>query len=187
MTRPAGFDDDVPRDTPASSHVIRGELADGSSPRSSSARSGAPQCPHSARRDSGAESTAQNEPRYVKSEPFHARAGYPGGPGVSTLGPPDASQLPLKSPLLAAALGFALGPLGLLYSNLPWAFGLGIFAAILIGANLWVVLPAVWLICAFIGFSAAARHNARLLMRSVSCPAGQAFPHPPHSGTSPQR
>ncbi len=162
MTRFTGFGDEPDDDPPASREVIRGELADGPS--------------------SGSTGAEDASPRYLTSEPFTPSGAR--GPQFSILGPPDRSQLDLKNPVLGGALGFIFGPLGLLYSNLPWAVGLGLLTVALIVNGTWVALPAVWLTCAFIGFASTLRHNAKLLLSGVSRRPGGST-QPPGSGRPP--
>lgn len=160
----ANHDDDD--QTPATSReVIRGELA--------------------------GESTRDSDPpsenaRYLTSEPLRdGPRNNPEPTSFRTLGPPDPSDLNLKNPLLASALGFVLGPLGLLYTNIPWAVGLGLVTVAVVFSNMWILLPGIWFACALLGFGSAVRHNAHELLGSVSRPAGQGFTQAPFGPNRP--
>ncbi len=68
----------------------------------------------------------------------------------------------LKNPVLAAVLGFALGPLGLLYVSVGHAvvaFGVIVVLSVITGGVL--ALPA-WLGCAVVGYLSVNKTNATM-------------------------
>ncbi len=73
-----------------------------------------------------------------------------------------------KSPIVAAALGFFFGPLGLFYSN-PIAALIGIVVSVPLAIfTLGLGLLAVAPICAITGFILAGKANQKLLQPSLS-------------------
>ena len=64
-----------------------------------------------------------------------------------------------KSAAMAAALGFFLGPLGLLYSTLFGAIVMLILNILVAAVTLGMGLVLTWPICAVWGFVAALSHN----------------------------
>lgn len=104
-------------------------------------------------------------------------AGGPFGPGAQPgmrgmgapgMGAPDLAHLNLKNPLLAGLLGLVLGPLGLLYATIPWALVTGGIAALLVMSYLWLLLPALWVVCGGIGFVSVTKKNVRAVMAEMT-------------------
>ena len=108
---------------------------------------------------------------YVTSSGGYGVRGPGMGPGMAM---PDLSSVRVKNPLLAGVLGLFLGPIGLLYANIPWAIGLGLIAWLLLGNNLWLLLPPVWILCGLVGFFSALRTNAVRLTETMQKAAEEA-------------
>lgn len=96
---------------------------------------------------------------YSNAGPYGVRG--PAGPG------PNLAKVRTKSPFMAGFLGLLLGPFGLLYANVPWAIGLGLISWRLLSVNLWLLLPAVWILCGAVGFGSALRTNAVRVTRAM--------------------
>lgn len=111
----------------------------------------------------------------------YGRAGA-GGAGASSA-PIDLSSLKLKNPLVAGLLGLFLGPIGLLYASIPWAIGTALVAVLLGVTYLWLLLPALWVLCGGVGFVKVIRDNAHKVLEAMTAESkrGRGSAAPPGS------
>lgn len=122
---------------------------------------------------------------YVYTVRPGAGYGQAGGGGVGAGGASvDLSSLKLKNPLVAGLLGLFLGPIGLLYASVPWALGTALIAVLLGVTYLWLLLPALWVLCGGVGFVKVIRDNAHKVLEAMTAGSarGRGSAAPPNPG-----